>query len=742
MKSLNIRDVDINGGFFGRYQDLIREKSIPYQWEALNDRVEGAAKSGCIENFRKAARIVAGKAEGDEKFYGFVFQDSDLYKWLETAYYCIGTLEARKKTLEAGEGRGKETGASPAASAGTPSEIEDEIGKLRALTGEAVDLIASAQCSDGYLDTYYIIGGLDKRFTNLCDNHELYCFGHMAEAAVAGASLGASALLTVVERYAELLIRTFGPGEDQLHGYPGHEIAELALVKLYRLTGKKAYLDLAEYFIRERGKQPLYFEKEKEASGAEFFWKDSYMKYGYYQAAKPVTEQDVAIGHAVRAVYLYSGLADVAAETGDKELFSTAERLWNNIVNRQMYITGGIGQSSTGESFTFDYDLPNDTAYAETCAACGLIFFARRMFEATGDARYLDVMERSLYNGALSGISLDGTRYFYVNPLASDPEASEKDAGKKHVEPTRVKWFDCSCCPTNIARLIESTAAYAFYEDGGTSFIGLYANADTPKFSVTTAYPFENNVNIRTKERIDTLALRIPSWCRSYTVTVDGEEFSIRNAGVSASGETGSGSNAAGTSSSAAASVQVKDVLKSSVCKGFLRIENVPAGADIVLAFDMPPVLVAANPAVTEDAGKAALCRGPLVFCLEEEDNFHELSSARISPSDEITAGSGTGILTGLPTLTVHGKREVLAENACRSANKASIGNGTSSTPECENPGNGPSPTFSSGDPEFGPLYFPVSEAAETACDLTFIPYFAWANRSVGRMQVWTVVDR
>ncbi|MEE3482308.1 MAG: beta-L-arabinofuranosidase domain-containing protein, partial [Lachnospiraceae bacterium] len=259
MKSLNIKDVDINGGFFGRYQDLIREKSIPYQWEALNDRVEGAAKSGCIENFRKAAAIVAGKGTGDEKFYGFVFQDSDLYKWLETAYYCIGTLEARKNKNE-------------------------EIKKLRALTDEAVALIASAQCSDGYLDTYYIIGGLDKRFTNLCDNHELYCFGHMAEAAVAGASIGASALLAVVERYAKLLIKTFGPGEKQRHGYPGHEIAELALVKLYRLTGKKQYLDLAEYFIRERGKAPLYFEKEKEASGAEFFWKDSYMKYGYYQA--------------------------------------------------------------------------------------------------------------------------------------------------------------------------------------------------------------------------------------------------------------------------------------------------------------------------------------------------------------------------------------------------------------------------------------------------------------------------
>lgn len=741
MKSLNIRDVDINGGFFGRYQDLIREKSIPYQWEALNDRVEGAAKSGCIENFRKAARIAAGKGTGDEKFYGFVFQDSDLYKWLETAYYCIGTLEARKNNIEKCR-----PGSLPESAAGTQAgssksveasedlpALEKEISELRALTDEAVALIASAQCSDGYLDTYYIIGGLDKRFTNLCDNHELYCFGHMAEAAVAGASLGASAILTVVERYAGLLVKTFGPGEDQIHGYPGHEIAELALVKLYRLTGKKPYLDLAEYFIRERGKAPNYFEKEKKASGAEFFWKDSYMKYGYYQAAKPVTEQDAAIGHAVRAVYLYSGLADVAAETGDQELFETAERLWNNIVNRQMYITGGIGQSPTGESFTFDYDLPNDTAYAETCAACGLIFFAQRMFTATGDARYLDVMERSLYNGALSGISLDGTRYFYVNPLSSDPEASEKDAGRKHVEPTRVKWFDCSCCPTNIARLIESTAAYAFYEDGGTSFIGLYANADTPRFSVTTAYPFENNVNIHAKETIPALALRIPDWCRSYTVTMDGKAVRERGPENKACSGADFVSGNSSTRGNSAANTTSPDNGTGSpfatVCNGFFRIENVPAGADIVLTLDMPPVLIAANPAVTEDAGKAALCRGPLVYCLEEEDNFHELSSARISPSDEITEGSGSGILAGIPTLTVHGKREVHVES------KAHTGDALSA-----NESGIASPTTVSGDPEFGPLYFPVAEASEEDADLTFIPYFAWANRSVGRMQVWTVV--
>ena len=355
--------------FFSRLMDTARTKVIPYQWEALNDRIPDAEKSHAVANFK----IAAGLEKGE--FAGCVFQDSDLAKWIEAAAYSL--MWHKDEKLE--------------------KELDD-----------IIDVIEKAQMPDGYLDTYYIIGDPEKRWTNLKDNHELYCAGHFLEAAVAYyQATGKRKLLDVLLRLVDHIDARFGPEEGKLKGYPGHEVIEMALVKLYEITGEEKHLKLAQYFIDQRGQSPLYFKEETERNGNGFYWKNSYFQYQYYQAGKPVREQTEAVGHAVRAGYLYSGMAAVARAAQDESLLEACHRMWDSIVNRRMYITGQIGSADYGEAFTFDYDLPNDTAYAETCAGLSLVFFAQRMLQIEQKGEYADVMERALYNGTISGMSLD-----------------------------------------------------------------------------------------------------------------------------------------------------------------------------------------------------------------------------------------------------------------------------------------------------------------------------------------------
>lgn len=302
---------------------------------------------------------------------------------------------------------------------------------------------------------------LDKRWTNLRDNHELYCLGHLIEGAVAYyEATGKDKLLNAVVRYVDYVDTIFGPEDNKMQGYPGHEVIEMALIKLYKIKKDEKYLKLAKYFIDERGKAPLYFEEEGKKYSNKFWWEDSYFKYQYYQAGKPVREQDTAEGHAVRAVYLYSGMADVSRETNDDGLLGACKVLWDNMTKKQMYITGGIGSSQYGEAFTYNYDLPNDTIYAETCASIGLVFFARRMLEIEPKAQYADVMEKALYNGIISGMSLDGTKFFYVNPLEVVPEASEKDHLRAYVKVERQKWFGCDLHRVYLSNNPEFTYKY------------------------------------------------------------------------------------------------------------------------------------------------------------------------------------------------------------------------------------------------------------------------------------------
>ena len=636
-QSVPMERVRLADSFWSRFMETVRTKLIPYQWEALNDRVEGAAPSHCIRNFR----IAAGLEQGE--FGGKVFQDSDIAKWLEAVAYSL---------------------------------IQYPDPELEKTADGAIDLIVSAQQPDGYLNTYYIINGLEKRWSNLRDNHELYCAGHMIEAAVAYyRATGKRRLLDAVIRYADYIDTVFGAEDGKLHGYPGHEVIEMALMKLYGVTEDEKYKRLAEYFINQRGRQPLYFEQE--AHDTRKKWEDFYMKYKYAQTDRPVRQQTEAAGHAVRAVYLYSGMADVAKAAEDDGLYEALKKIWNSLTRRRMYITGSIGSSHFGEAFTFDYDLPNDTIYAETCAAVGLAFLAKRMLGLEARGEYGDVLERTLYNGVISGMTLDGTRFFYVNPLEVVPEASLKDENKRHVRPERQKWFGTACCPPNLARLVSSLPDYIYGTGGDTVYVHLYAG-NTAKIALDgqdvclvmeTNYPWEETVKLQVnpeKSQTFRIALRIPGWCRKYSVSCNGQP--------------------------------VQGVLEN----GYYYIQRCWQEKDqLELRMEMPVELVQANPKVRENVGKAALMRGPVVYCLEEADNGADLHRIRLQNDGEYRVQYEPEMLGGV--VTIRGEGQMLQQNDW------------------------------SGDE----LYAVQKPAQYQKKQLLWIPYYAWANRSAGELLVW-----
>lgn len=633
-----MQKVQIKDAFWSQARETVRQEGIPYQWKALNDLIPDAAPSYCMRNFR----IAAGKERGEHA--GCVFQDSDIAKWIEGAAFSLRWHP--------------------------DSELE-------ATVDSAIDEVVAAQQPDGYLDTYYIINGLEKRWTNLKDNHELYCAGHFLEAAVAYFQVtGKRKLLDAMIRYMDYIDSVLGPEEGKLHGYPGHPVIEMALMRLYDVTKDPKHLKLAKYFVDQRGQSPLYFKEENERNHNSFYWKDSYFQYQYYQAGLPLRKQQEAQGHAVRAMYLYSGAADVARETGDAELAETCRQLWQSTVQRRMYVTGSIGSSEYGEAFTFDYDLPNDTIYGETCAAIGLVFFARRMLMLETKGEYADVMERALYNGVLSGMQLDGKKFFYVNPLEVLPEACLKDHGKHHVKVQRQKWFGCACCPPNIIRLLASLEDYICSASGRDVCIHLYvggsleadAAGQAVRLDVKTNYPWEGSVAITVQENAEfSLKLRVPGWCRKWHVKVNGEiaEVSPEN--------------------------------------GYLSLDRAwKEGDQIELEMDMPVTLMRANPRVYENAGKIAVTRGPVVYCLEEADNTRNLHLVRLGETKaaDFDAAWKPEKLGGIVELKSPGVRETDA--------------GWGET-----------------------LYSADNEISFTPATLTWIPYYSWANREPGEMRVW-----
>ena len=643
LSSIKIANIRFNDGFWNQRIQLVQNKVIPYQWKALNDQIPDVKKSHAIENFRIAAGIV------DSKFYGKVFQDSDLAKWLEAVSYI---LEYKKNP-----------------------ELEN-------IADEVIDLIVNAQQSDGYLNTYFTVVKPGKRWTNVRDCHELYCAGHMIEAAVAYyQATGKKKLLGVICKLADHIDSIFGPEEGKKRGYPGHSEIELALVKLFKVTKNEKYLKLSKFFIDERGQQPHFFDIEAVERGEseKKHYVFNLFDYSYNQSHVPVREQSVAVGHAVRAMYLYCGMTDIAIETSDEELRDACKRLWENVTKRQMYVTGGIGSSAYGEAFTFDYDLPNDTAYTETCAAIGLVFWAHRMLHLEINAKYADIMERTLYNGVLSGISLDGKKYFYVNPLEVWPESCDKRYDKKHIETTRQQWFGCACCPPNIARLIDSIGKYVYSKGNNEVYLHLYTDSIAEfklldqKVIITqnTNYPWneEVNISINCEKPVEfTFGIRIPGWCKNAVLSVNGKALDLSTA----------------------------------LEKGYAKIDRVWNNDDRVKLFlSMPVERIDANPELRNNSGKIAIQRGPVIYCLEEVDNGTNLPDIILPAGSELNAEYDKKLLGGVVTITGDALKTDL--------------------------------TLWKGD-----LYKPIDIEYNTEkIKIKAVPYYTWSNRKPGEMLVW-----
>jgi len=619
----------INDSFWNYYQRLVAESIIPYQYAAINDEVEGAEKSHSVMNFK----IAAGEAEG--KHMGCYWQDSDTAKWLEAAAYSLMV---------------------------TPDH------QLEAKADEIIRLIGKSQEADGYLDTYFTLMRPDDKWTNLHEAHELYCAGHMIEAGVAYfEATGKTALLDIVKKLADLIFRVFGT--DRQRGIPGHPEIELALVRLYRVTGERKYLDLACYFLDERGTDPEFFIKEREKRGWSFYGMHP-IDPKYAQNPRPLRVESDAVGHAVRAVYLYTGMAMAAGETGDKPLLDACKRIWNSIVNKRMYLTGGIGSSAEqGEAFTMDYDLPNDTAYAETCASIGLMFFAKAMLENEHDAKYADVMETALYNTVLAGISRDGKKFLYTNPLEVDPTYAKNLLELKHVNAERFMWHGCACCPPNAARLLASLNRYAWHCSDNTLFSDLFIGGEYCdehiNLHIETGYPYDGSVKYRINRiaQNHTLAVRVPFWSNDTGIFVNNKKYNA----------------------------EIKD--------GYALIRNLAENDEVMLMLDISPRKVYANLNVNSDLGKCAIAAGPLVYCFEDTDNGGNINRLQIdctkSPVSEACESEELGSIN---IIKIQGF--ILSE--------------------------------------FDMLYS-FTKPESQPYTLTAIPYYAWGNRSKGKMRVWTV---
>ncbi len=640
---------NITSHFWQRYRDLMANNSIPFQWDMINDKnkVEitndafaaggSADKSHAIANLK----IAAGKEKG--RFFGMDFQDTDVYKWLESAAYVLKY---------------------------DPSE------KLRNEADSVVDLIAEAQEDDGYLSTMFQIEMPERKFKRLQQSHELYSMGHYIEAGVAYYEVtGNQKALTIAEKMAECIGNHFGLEEGKVKGIPGHPEIELALARLYEATKNKKYLALAKYFITQRGKDTEFFDRQNEADGKDRNFFPGMDKFGnrYYFADKPVTEQQDVHGHAVRVLYFCTGLAHVARLTGDQELMKAAHQLWSDAVKKQMYITGNVGQTTTGEAFTYDYDLPNDSNYGETCASVAMVFFAKQMLASDLNGQYGDVIEKELFNGALSGIALDGMHYFYVNPLEADPKASKGNPGKNHINTRRSSWFACACCPSNITRLLSSVDKYLYQVKDNIILADQFIANETSfdddiKINLASDYPWDGKLVYtidNPQEKHFNFAVRIPRWSlKNYQVSVNGQ------------------------------------LIKPELVNQLVTFPITTSKTQITIKLDMNVHLMRANSRVKDDIGKVAVQRGPIVYCAEEEDNEAPLWNYRLKERPTFDINYDSKLLDGLVTLDT---------DDVEKASQDSIEQ----------------------------LYYEDTSLKWVPTHLRLIPYYSWANRSNGQMQVW-----
>ncbi len=632
-----IDHVQIAEGLWENRQSANRNRTIPaiYQHMESTGRLDAWKLDPNRERPKKRSVI-------------YMFWDSDPAKWIEAVGYSLHTHP--------------------------DPDLEKQADDL-------IALMEQAQQPDGYLNTYF--GNLEpeNKWRNLRDWHEMYNAGHLMEGAVAyHRATGKRTMLDVLSRFADHIDTLFGPNEGQKRGYPGHPEIEMALVKLYRETGEKRYLNLTKYFIDERGQEPSYFDIETRERGEDpaDFWAQTYK---YCQAHKPLREQTEATGHSVRACYLYAGIADVALETEDQELVNLSRTLWNDLTTHQMYITGGLGPAHSVEGFTFAYDLPNETAYAETCASIALAFWAHRMFHIDPNGHYIDVMERALYNTVLSGVSYEGDHFFYANPLTSYPYINPHEhfsgiTSDKHYR--RQEWFFCPCCPPNVARIVASIGAYFYSTTAERLYVHLY-NQNTADFELggsavrleqQTNYPWDAEIrlSVQVENPVDfELALRIPGWCRDYSLTVNGEAQSV------------------------------------SAENGYVVIARQWKNGDaVVLVLDMPVDRIVPHPEIRQDAGHIALQRGPIVYCLEEVDNGAKLANVILPPESQLRVEFDPALLGGASVICGDAVRIEPAE-------------------------------WPDG------LYQPQSVVnfKSTKFEFKAIPYFLWANRQPGEMRVW-----
>jgi DUF1680 family protein len=571
-----------------------------------------------------------------------IFGDSDPAKWIEAASYSLAT------------------------------EPDPE---LAGIVDRVVDKVIAAQQPDGYLNTHFTRTQPEMRWKNLRDWHELYCAGHLIESAVAHRhATGERKLLDALSRYADHIDATFGLEPGKKPGYCGHPEIELALVRLYHATGNRRYLELSRYFVEERGQQgpdkPHYFDLEAYQRGDDpaRFWAKT---YEYCQAQVPVRQQEKVVGHAVRAMYLLSAMADLASEYEDPTLKETCDRLWDNLLNKRMYLTGGIGPSRHNEGFTMDYDLPDETAYAETCATIGLMLWNSRMLQFDGHRKYADVVERGLYNGILSGVSLDGRHFFYENPLAS--------AGEHH----RVEWFDCPCCPPNVARILASIGGFSYSSSEDGLWVHLFAGSQTRidfghepiLIRQETNYPWSGAVRFvidmpsQRAPRLFALYLRVPGWCKEYSLKINGNPYSAQ-----------------------------PDP------SGYLAIRREwQSGDQVDYEMEMPIRPVFPNPAVRQLEGRIAIQRGPLVYCLEGVDNGGIILD-RISLDPQMISRTFTeeyrpDLLGGVTI--IHGKGYAIDETGWQDE------------------------------------LYREEAPTEREVEITAVPYCVWDNRAPGEMRVW-----
>jgi uncharacterized protein len=639
-------------------------------WKPRIDQVINIAMPQTYIQLQETGRIDAFKLQWKNGMPNqpHIFWDSDVAKWLESAALVLRT--------------------------NPDSELEKKMNDL-------VDLIISAQHDDGYLNTHFTVVNPDKRWTHLRDHHELYCAGHLMEAAVAHfETTGKKNFLDAMCRYADYIDSVFGVEENKKRGYPGHQEIELALIKLYHATHKEKYLKLAKYFIDERGNIPDYFMMEAKNRGEEFKGFGENLNILKNMAGLPhsspvhcqnhihVREQDEIFGHAVRAMYMYSGMVDVALETQDSELLEACYTLWEDTCLRKMYITGGVGSSRRNEGITYEYHLPNAEAYAETCAAIALVFWNHRMLQINCDGKFGDIIEKALYNGIMSSYSLSGDAFFYENPLAVLPERRGF---------TRDKWFGCSCCPNNLTRVVASLGQYMYSTSQDEIAIHLYAQSSatltlpgkTIEIIQKTNYPWDGNIKItinpilldskeeeigKLKEKRNNfdIKIRIPGWCNKYTNSIE------------------KSSNGALETSS------------TEPHKGYLTFSRVwEKGDTIILNFDMPVEKMKAHPKVKDNLGKIAIQRGPIIYCFEEVDNGRDLENFIISKESTFEIQEQPDLLPGTIQIVAQGIQE-------QSTGWKNI------------------------------LYGPKTDALPIKkVKLIAIPYCFWSNRLPGEMTVW-----